>query len=341
MADDMGYGDVRALNPRSKIPTPHLDRLAGQGMTFLDAHTPSAVCTPTRYGLLTGRYSWRTRLKKGVLNGYGEPLLAKDRETIGTFLGAPGVRDRGRGQMASRPRFRQDRRGRVRFQQAGQRRAAHPRLRLLLHHSGVASISRRTSISANGEDHRVSPRGAEAIKFPRFMRRGERAPDLDPVKVLDRPGARGVELHRAAGAHETKPFPVVYAVDGSAQADLAAQAFFRGKTKLGPYGDFIVQVDARCRRRAASDRQGRRCRPHFGDLHPPTTARTCIGATAWMKKTTSTTKRSRRTARSTTPRTTSFGEPRPISGRPATACRSSPACPARSSPAASNPNRSA
>ena len=54
MADDMGYGDVRSLNPHSKIPTPHLDKLANEGMTFVDAHSPSAVCTPTRYALLTG-----------------------------------------------------------------------------------------------------------------------------------------------------------------------------------------------------------------------------------------------------------------------------------------------
>ena len=86
LADDMGYGDVHALNPRSKIPTPHLDRLSTEGMTFTDAHTPSAVCTPTRYGLLTGRYAWRTRLRSGVLNGYSEPLIEEDRPTVASFL---------------------------------------------------------------------------------------------------------------------------------------------------------------------------------------------------------------------------------------------------------------
>ena len=65
LADDMGYGDVRALNPTSAIPTPSLDRLAEEGMLFTDAHTPSSVCTPTRYGLLTGRYAWRGRLEAG------------------------------------------------------------------------------------------------------------------------------------------------------------------------------------------------------------------------------------------------------------------------------------
>jgi arylsulfatase A-like enzyme len=62
LADDLGYGDPGCNNPSSTIPTPHLDGLAKEGMRFTDAHAPSAVCTPTRYALLTGRYAWRTRL---------------------------------------------------------------------------------------------------------------------------------------------------------------------------------------------------------------------------------------------------------------------------------------
>jgi arylsulfatase A-like enzyme len=59
MADDMGYGDVSCYNAESKIATPNMDRLATEGVRFTDAHSPSAVCTPTRYGVLTGRYCWR------------------------------------------------------------------------------------------------------------------------------------------------------------------------------------------------------------------------------------------------------------------------------------------
>ena len=92
LADDLGYGDVGYLNSQSQIPTPNLDTLAGQGMAFLDAHSPSGVCTPTRYGLLTGRYAWRTRMTRGVLNGYAGPLIAPRRETLGSFLGATGYR---------------------------------------------------------------------------------------------------------------------------------------------------------------------------------------------------------------------------------------------------------
>src|SRR5262245_46647168 len=86
LADDLGYGDVGCLNPGSKIATPRIDRLASQGMRFTDAHSGSAVCTPTRYGLLTGRYSWRTRLQQGVIDGFMPPLIAAERMTHGRML---------------------------------------------------------------------------------------------------------------------------------------------------------------------------------------------------------------------------------------------------------------
>lgn len=86
LADDMGYGDLACQNAESKIPTPNLDRLAAQGMRFTDAHSPSAVCTPTRYGILTGRYCWRTHLKKGVLWTYDKPIIDEERLTVPKML---------------------------------------------------------------------------------------------------------------------------------------------------------------------------------------------------------------------------------------------------------------
>ena len=86
MADDMGYGDVGCYNAESKIPTPNIDKLATEGVWFTDAHTPSAVCTPTRYGVLTGRCCWRSRLKRGVFGGFDRPLIEKDRMTVASLL---------------------------------------------------------------------------------------------------------------------------------------------------------------------------------------------------------------------------------------------------------------
>ncbi|WP_111709809.1 sulfatase family protein [Lutibacter citreus] len=90
LADDMGIGDVQAYNKEGKIPTPNIDRLAQEGMMFTDAHTNSSVCTPTRYGILTGRYAWRTSLKKGVLSGLSPHLINIERETVATFLKKQG-----------------------------------------------------------------------------------------------------------------------------------------------------------------------------------------------------------------------------------------------------------
>jgi arylsulfatase A-like enzyme len=92
LADDMGYGDLSCLNPGSNFRTPHMDRLAEEGMRLTDAHSNSAVCTPTRYGILTGRYCWRTRLSRGVLWGYGPPLIDADRLTLPGFLRHQGYR---------------------------------------------------------------------------------------------------------------------------------------------------------------------------------------------------------------------------------------------------------
>lgn len=86
IADDMGYGDVSCLNPECKIATPHMGKLASEGMIFTDAHSGSAVCTPTRYGILTGRYSWRSRLQSGVLWGYSKALIPESRMTVASLL---------------------------------------------------------------------------------------------------------------------------------------------------------------------------------------------------------------------------------------------------------------
>lgn len=86
LADDLGYGDVFAYNKDSKIPTPNIDRLASSGMKFNNAHSASAVCTPSRYSILTGNYPWRSELKRGVLWSYDWPLIKKDQLTVGQFL---------------------------------------------------------------------------------------------------------------------------------------------------------------------------------------------------------------------------------------------------------------
>lgn len=92
-ADDLGYGDVQCYNPvRGKIPTPHIDKLAAQGMMFTDAHSSSGVCSPSRYTILTGRYHWRGRLQNGIVGMWASPAIPADRMTIGTLAKQNGYR---------------------------------------------------------------------------------------------------------------------------------------------------------------------------------------------------------------------------------------------------------
>jgi arylsulfatase A len=97
LADDLGYGDISCFNENSKIITPNIDNLAKEGVMFTDAHTSSAVCTPTRYGIMTGRYNWRSTLKQGVLNGYSKALIPQDRQTVAGFLKDNGYKTAGFG----------------------------------------------------------------------------------------------------------------------------------------------------------------------------------------------------------------------------------------------------
>lgn len=241
MADDMGYGDVRALNPQSKIPTPNLDRLAGSGMTFLDAHTPSAVCTPTRYGLLTGRYSWRTRLKRGVLNGYGEPLIGKDRETLGSFLRARGYTTGIVGKWHLGLGFAKTDADTFDFSKPI---SDGPHTHGFDYSYVIpASLDFPPYVYIrNGEITKFPLVEQAAIQFPRFMRKGERAPDLDPAKVLD-DLVREAAGFIARQSREAKPF-LLYMPLTAPHKPAWPHKRFQGKTKLGPYGDFIVQVDS-------------------------------------------------------------------------------------------------
>jgi len=86
LCDDLGYGDVHCFNPEGKIATPQMDRLAAQGVAFTDAHSGSSVCTPTRYGVVTGRYARRSKLQSGVLGGLSPRLIEPGRMTVADML---------------------------------------------------------------------------------------------------------------------------------------------------------------------------------------------------------------------------------------------------------------
>ena len=241
LADDLGYGDVGYLNSQSQIPTPNLDTLAGQGMAFLDAHSPSAVCTPTRYGLLTGRYAWRTRLTRGVLDGYDGPLIAPNRETLGSFLGATGYRTAVIGKWHLGLGFAKNALGEFDFEEPiDDGPHTHG-----FHESYIipASLDFPPYVYIRDGEITGFPLGQQSgMEFPRYMRAGELASDFDPADVLD-------ELIRQATgfiqrqASDGSPFLLYLPLTAPHKPVWPAQRF-EGTTELGPYGDFIVQVDA-------------------------------------------------------------------------------------------------
>ncbi|MBK8035847.1 MAG: arylsulfatase [Verrucomicrobiaceae bacterium] len=224
LADDLGYGDVHCLNPqRGKIATPHLDRLAAQGMTFTDAHSGSSVCTPTRYGLLTGRYAWRTRLQSGVLDGGNdEPLIAADRLTVAGFLKQQGYNTACIGKW----------------------------------HLGFQSDAEPTKIKKGSG----LPVGAQIIGGPTtrgfdlyfgcsnartmssLIENDRVIEHIETIDMLPRLGARAVS-HIAACAKSDAPL-FLYLPLTSPHTPIVPSAAWKGKSGLGDYADFVMQTDA-------------------------------------------------------------------------------------------------
>lgn len=97
LTDDLGYGDVSCMDPKGKIKTENLNKVAAEGLVLTDCHSASALCTPSRYALLTGRYNWRSRLKSMVLPGQSYHLIEEGRETIASMLKKQGYRTAGVG----------------------------------------------------------------------------------------------------------------------------------------------------------------------------------------------------------------------------------------------------
>lgn len=240
MADDMGYGDVRALNPDSRIPTPSLDGLAAQGMTFRDAHTPSSVCTPTRYGLLTGRYAWRGRLQSFVLDGYDDALIEDGRPTLGSFLQGHGYHTAivGKWHLG------------LGFARHGDRESIDftrpvsdgPHTRGFDFSFIIpASLDFPPYVYIRDGTITRSTVLQSAQAFPAFMRHGPIGTDLNPERTLDDLLGEAVAyLHERA--RDEAPFFLYVPLTAPHKPVLPARRFI-GATPLGPYGDFIVQVD--------------------------------------------------------------------------------------------------
>jgi len=245
LADDLGYGDVRCNNPEGKVPTPNIDRLAGQGVRCTDAHSPSAVCTPTRYGILTGRYCWRTRLKKGVLQGYDAPLIDADRPTVALFLKASGYETVAIGKWhlglnwARKDSAKPAAAGNVDYSKPLK---GGPRDIGFDYFFGIAASLDMPPYIYIENDRTVGLPTAKGTA-KEYLRAGEREPDFRAVDVLPTLTKKAVErIDRHAKDNAARPM-FMYLALTAPHTPVAPADFVKGKSQAGPYGDFVAEVD--------------------------------------------------------------------------------------------------
>ncbi len=244
LADDMGVGDVSYLNPKSIWRTPHLDRLAREGMVFTDAHSSSGLCTPTRYTLVTGRHSWRSKLKKGVLNGYSPSLIEPGRLTLPGFLRMHGYATA----MFGKWHLGLD------FARTG---TAPEDIDYTKPFGGgplAHGFDRFFGLSASLDmppyvwlenDHVAQPPSGTVSDSPapRLWRAGPIGGDFRMEDVQPRLTAKTIGyLQERAAARDGKSF-FVYLALAAPHTPTLPTAAFAGKTPT-PYGDFVLQIDA-------------------------------------------------------------------------------------------------
>lgn len=259
LADDLGYGDVRCYNSESKVPTPNLDRLATEGLLFSDAHSPSTVCTPTRYSVLTGRMAFRTG-KGGVFTGVGGPcLIEESRLTLPGMLRLKGYATALYGKWHVGMTFF-DREGKpinqnglepVRRIDYSRRIPDAPIHRGFDHFYGTVCCPTTDWLYAyvDGDRIPVPPTGVlDKTPLPKHVysrdnRPGLIAPDFDLEEVdmvFLQKSVAFLEDH--AKKSPDKPFFLFHSCQAVHLPSFPGDAF-KGKTKAGPHGDFIFEFD--------------------------------------------------------------------------------------------------
>jgi len=240
LADDLGWGDLSSYNPNTAVPMPNAERLAREGMRFNDMHSSSAVCTPSRYSILTGRYCWRTRLKKGVLNGYSPNLIEPDRLTLPSMLKKLGYYTAGVGKWHL---------GLGTDEKADFSKPLHPcpTDHGFDYYFGIPASLDMDPYLYFENDHAVEqPTGnTPGSKEPRgvFWRAGARAPHFELAQTLPTLTSKVVRLLDERADQPDQPFFLYFAMTAPHTPWLPTQEY-RGKSKAGDYGDFVCEVDA-------------------------------------------------------------------------------------------------
>ena len=262
LCDDLGYGDVKCLNPEGKIATPNMDRLAAAGMICTDAHSSSAVCTPTRYGLLTGRYNWRSRLQTHVQGGCSPRLIEPGRMTVASMLKEHGYHTAGIGKWhlgmdwalkPGAPKFGDN----IEEGQAGwnvdftKPIANGPNSVGFDYYFGISASLDMVPYTFIENDHVVALPTVDKV-YPLMLgrpqgktREGPAAEDFDAMQVLPTLTEKAVGYigSRAADANAGHPF-FLYLPLNAPHTPILPTPEWQGKSGLNPYADFVMQTDA-------------------------------------------------------------------------------------------------
>lgn len=230
ICDDLGYGDIQALNPeKGKILTPEVDALAKEGMTFTDAHSASAVCTPSRYAVLTGRYSWRSRLQQGVLSGGDEldPLIADDITTVPKMLKTAGYKTTAIGKWHLGFKFVDDEGNPAKVYDG--KKVIGP---------AIGSTVPNGPLS-RGFDSYIGFHHSRVMKT--VIKDDKVIDKMEPIKMLQFLGDHAIE-YIAKEADANEPF-FMYLALNSPHSPVVPSEDWQGKSGMGAYADFVMETD--------------------------------------------------------------------------------------------------
>jgi arylsulfatase A-like enzyme len=238
LVDDLGIGDVAALSASCRIRTPYLDGLATEGMRLRDFHSNSAVCTPTRYGLLTGRYAWRTRLQKGVLQGDSPPLIAQGRPTLASMLREGGYRTAMVGKWHLGLRWAKDAEGRHDFSLPF---AEGPLSHGFESFLGIAaSADMPPYVFLEGDRAKVAPTASFTSDFgPK--RTGAASPGWTSEAIQDVLIRRAIDELRKC-VQDPRPLFLLVSL-ASPHTPVAPAKEWVGRSGINRYADFVMQMD--------------------------------------------------------------------------------------------------
>ncbi len=261
LCDDLGYGDLQCLNAEGKIPTPNFNRLAREGVIFTDAHSSSSVCTPTRYGVLTGRYNWRSKLQSSVLGGLSPRLIEKDRMTVASFLKKAGCHTacigkwhlgmdwalKGGAAVNELSIESPDQVWNVDFSKPI---LNGPNSVGFDYYYGISASLDMVPYTYIENDHVAALPDEEGEflmmegKEGRFTRKGPRAASFDAANVLPDLTAKAITYikERAEDAKKGQPF-FLYLPYASPHTPILPMSDWQGKSGLNAYGDFVMQND--------------------------------------------------------------------------------------------------